>query len=167
MIGRCLGPQARTGKRPIIYSDVTFTATSSTVPSPMIRFRLRNGVRAAEALPGSFVPLLAVHLTARVPGIDGDVDRTFNGTAEGWSRGRQAGAASPATVALLAAPAPPNQAVEDETPLETEAHRAVGARLRRAGREEAGMTVPPGDRAAVAGASAISGAMTMLATMRS
>jgi lysozyme len=99
--------QARTGKRPVIYTDVTFyrdvLAGGAFADYP---FWLRSTASEPQKLyPGRPFVYWQFTATGRVPGIDGDVDRNvFNGTADDWSRWLvQVGAAPPAAPAQQSA----------------------------------------------------------------
>jgi lysozyme len=90
--------QARTGKRPIIYTDVNFyrdvLAGGAFADYP---FWLRSTAAEPRQLyPGRPFVYWQFTSTGRIPGIVGDVDRNvFNGSAEDWSRWLiQVGAAS-------------------------------------------------------------------------
>jgi lysozyme len=80
--------EARTGTRPIIYTDVTFYREiirgSEFTAYPF-------WLRSTAALPGDLYPgqpfvYWQFSGTGRVPGISGNVDRNvFNGSADDWS----------------------------------------------------------------------------------
>ena len=98
--------QARTGKRPIIYTDVNFyrdvLASGAFSDYP---FWLRSTASEPQKLyPGRPFVYWQYTGTGRIPGLDGDVDRNvFNGSADDWSRWLlQVGAASAATASVPA-----------------------------------------------------------------
>jgi lysozyme len=81
--------EARTGKRPIIYTDANFyrdiLGEGAFADYP---FWLRSTETEPERLyPGRRWTYWQFTGTGRVPGIRGDVDRNvFNGSAEQWER---------------------------------------------------------------------------------
>jgi len=81
--------EARTGKRPIIYTDPAFYGEvlrdSEFAHYP---FWLRSVAKPPhEAYLGQPFVFWQFTATGRVPGIDGDVDRNvFNGSADDWER---------------------------------------------------------------------------------
>jgi lysozyme len=81
--------EARTGKRPIIYTDAGFyqdiLAGGAFADYP---FWLRaTGTAPEKIYPGRAWTFWQFSATGRIPGIRGDVDRnTFNGTADEWTR---------------------------------------------------------------------------------
>jgi lysozyme len=81
--------EARTGKRPVIYTDANFyREILADGPFHDYPFWLRATASPPEQIyqrrPWTFWQFTA---TGRVPGITGDVDRNvFNGTAEEWAR---------------------------------------------------------------------------------
>jgi lysozyme len=81
--------QARTGKRPIIYTDVNFyrdvLAGGAFADYP---FWVRSTAAEPQKLyPGRRFTYWQFTATGRIPGISGEVDRNvFNGSAEDWSR---------------------------------------------------------------------------------
>jgi lysozyme len=90
MIGTLLDAmEARTGKRPIIYTDITFYRDvlqgSAFAGYP---FWLRSTAALPQkAYPGQSLVFWQFTSTGRVPGIDGNVDRNaFNGSADDWAR---------------------------------------------------------------------------------
>jgi lysozyme len=81
--------EARTGKRPIIYTDAGFyqdiLAGGAFADYP---FWLRaTGTAPEKIYPARSWTFWQFSATGRIPGIRGDVDRnTFNGTSEEWAR---------------------------------------------------------------------------------
>ena len=103
--------EARTGKRPIIYTDVTFyrdiLSGGAFADYPLW---LRSvAAEPAKLYPGRPYTYWQFSSTGRVPGIAGDVDRNvFNGSADDWDRWLvQAGVVKPEKTATAAAAAAP------------------------------------------------------------
>ena len=77
---------AHTGKRPMIYTDITFHRTCSKANSTSIR----TGSARPRPSPSSATPIARwtfwqFTTTGRVPGISGDVDRNaFYGSENQW-----------------------------------------------------------------------------------
>jgi lysozyme len=81
--------EARTGKRPIIYTDANFYRDIlADSPFRNYPFWLRSTASPPENLyPGQPWTFWQFTATGRVPGILGDVDRNvFRGTADAWER---------------------------------------------------------------------------------
>ncbi len=90
MIGTLLDAmEARTGKRPIIYTDVSFyrdVLRGSAFANYPLWLR-STAAHPKDSYPGQPYVLWQFTSTGRVPGISGDVDRNvFNGSADDWAR---------------------------------------------------------------------------------
>jgi lysozyme len=101
--------EARTGKRPIIYTDAGFYADVLAGGAfSGYEFWLRaTGTSPDRIYPGRPWTFWQFSATGRIPGIRGNVDRNaFNGTAEDWARWLVAVGADPRPPAPAPAPAP-------------------------------------------------------------